>query len=262
MQGNTVCLNILLGNLLYVFTVSTTWRGLNASSNYPQLSNWLELSTCQLKILGKEEHDHTMDISKTTPVMVAAAKKIKENLMLAPVGQCASKLYRYVLFTQPPARATKLLVPTPQGHLPQRSQPIAWHTIVTHQIKCVCCALFSAAHLWPVLGRKLLNFMESWLNFFCPILGHFCPLFIQIAQMGLILPRWGLILPRIPPPTPVLYSAVTKSFQGYVQTRNSPNPPQKQPFSWPDFESGHNELLSGQNGPHLGKRFEKWAKFF
>ena len=96
----------------------------------------------------------------------------------------------------------------------------------------------------------------------CAVLEHFCPLFIQIAQMVLILPRWGLILPRIPPPTPVLYSAVTHSFQLYVLTRNTPNPTPKHPFSWPDFESGQNELLSGQNGPHLGKMFEKWAKRF
>ena len=34
--------------------------------------------------------------------------------------------------------------------------------------------------------------------------------------MGLILPRWGLLLPRIPPPTHVLYSAVTHPFLGYV----------------------------------------------
>ena len=44
------------------------------------------------------------------------------------------------------------------------------------------------------------------------------PLFVQIAQMVLISPRWGLILPRIPPPTPVLYSAVTNPFWGYVGT--------------------------------------------
>ena len=32
----------------------------------------------------------------------------------------------------------------------------------------------------------------------------------------------------------------------------------KTPLSWPDFESEQTELLSGQNGPHLGKMFEKW----
>ena len=97
--------------------------------------------------------------------------------------------------------------------------------------------------------------------FFCPILEHFCPLFIQIAQMGLILPRCGLILPRIPPPTCVFYSAVTNPFWGYVRTKNIPSQTPKHPFSWPEFESGQNdELLSGQNGPHLGKMFERWAK--
>ena len=50
-----------------------------------------------------------------------------------------------------------------------------------------------------------------------PILEQFCPLFIQIAQMCLILPRWGLILPRIPPPTPVLYSAVNMYIHKHLQ---------------------------------------------
>ena len=92
------------------------------------------------------------------------------------------------------------------------------------------------------------------------------PLFVQIAQMGLIWPRWGLILPRIPRATPVLYSGVANPlkvpFWGYVRTRNTPSPTQKHPFSWPDFESWQNELLSEQNGPHLGKMFEKSAKRF
>ena len=104
--------------------------------------------------------------------------------------------------------------------------------------------------------------IHDWINFFPPILGHFCPRFVQIAQMGVILPRLGLILPRIPPATPVLYSAVTNPFRGYVHTQNTPSPTPKYPFSWPDFESGQNELLCGQNGPHLGKMFEMWAKLF
>ena len=71
----------------------------------------------------------------------------------------------------------------------------------------------------------------KWLNFFCPILEHFCPHFVQIAQMGLILPRWGPILPRKPPQTPLLYSAVTKPFRGYVRTWNTPSHTPKHPFS-------------------------------
>ena len=47
--------------------------------------------------------------------------------------------------------------------------------------------------------------------------------FIQIAQMG-------LILPKIPPPTPVLYSAVTHPFFGHVCTQNTSNPHQKHPL--------------------------------
>ena len=80
--------------------------------------------------------------------------------------------------------------------------------------------------------------------------------------MGLILPRWGIILPRIPPPTPVLYSNVTHPFQGYVHIQTFPKPTPNHPFSWPELESGQNELLFGQFGPLLGKIFEKWAKLF
>ena len=74
------------------------------------------------------------------------------------------------------------------------------------------------------------------IEFFSPNLEHFCPLFTQIAHMCLILPRWGLILPRIPPPTPVLNSAVTNPFLGYVCTRNTPNPTRQHPFSWPGWQ--------------------------
>ena len=65
-----------------------------------------------------------------------------------------------------------------------------------------------------------------------PILEHFCPLFVQIAKLGLILPSWSFILPRIPPP--VLYSAVTHPFCGYVHTQNTPN---TTPKHRPELES-------------------------
>ena len=76
--------------------------------------------------------------------------------------------------------------------------------------------------------------------------------------MGLILPRWGLTLPRTPPSTPVRYSAVTNPCWGFVCTQNNPSLIPKHPFSWPELESGQNELQSGQYGPQLGKMFEKW----
>ena len=67
-------------------------------------------------------------------------------------------------------------------------------------------------------------------------------------------------LPRSPPPAPDLYSAVTHPFLGYVLTQTTPKPNPKNTFSWPELESGQNELQSGQFGPQLGKIFEKWAK--
>ena len=68
------------------------------------------------------------------------------------------------------------------------------------------------------------------------------------------------IFQQVPPPTPVLYTAVTNPFPGYVSTQNTPKPPKKHPFSWP--KSGQNEIQSGQNGPQQSKFFEKWAKLF
>ena len=102
LAGNTVYLTIHLGNLLSVFMVSTTTRSLKASGDPKSsivhfgtrlisakclIQIKVQLSTCQLQIWGKGEHDHSKDISKTIPV--AAAKKIKET-----VGQRASKLHK------------------------------------------------------------------------------------------------------------------------------------------------------------------------
>ena len=69
------------------------------------------------------------------------------------------------------------------------------------------------------LGRGL---REKMIEFFWPNSRARLPTFRIIAQMG-------LILPRIPPPTPVLYSAITNPFWGYVCTRNIPNPTPKHP---------------------------------
>ena len=111
-------------------------------------------------------------------------------------------------------------------------------------------------------SSQSLKLLALWLNFFPPILEHFCPLFQQIAQVGLILPRWGLILLRVPLPTPILYSAVTNPFQGYIRTQNTPNPTPKHPFSCPDFESGQNELLSEQKWTPTGQNIWKVGKTF
>ena len=83
-----------------------------------------------------------------------------------------------------------------------------------------------------------------------------CPDGSHFAQMG----------PRIPKPTPVLYSAVIHPFRGYVRTQNTPKPTPKHPFSWPELESGQNELPSiltptGQNVWKVGKTFLEVGKF-
>ena len=86
--------------------------------------------------------------------------------------------------------------------------------------------------------------------------------------MGLILPRWGLILPRLPPPIPVLYSAVTNPFLGYVHTQNTPNPNPKHPFPGLNLKVGKMTyrlgsldsncakcLKSGKTFLEVGKKF-------
>ena len=91
------------------------------------------------------------------------------------------------------------------------------------------------------------------IEFLSPFLEHFCHLFLQIAQMGLILPRWGLVLPRSPPPTPVLYPAITHPSWGYLRTQITPSPPQNTPF--PGLT-----LKVGKMNHRLGNLDPNWAK--
>ena len=90
---------------------------------------------------------------------------------------------------------------------------------------------------WKDDRRRKWNSPSVMIEFFWP--NSRAPL------MGL-LPRRGLALPRIPPPTSVLYSAVTNPFRENVSTQNTPNPTPKHSSSWPEVESGQNELPSGQ----------------
>ena len=93
------------------------------------------------------------------------------------------------------------------------------------------------------------------IEFFPPNSRAPLPLSAQIAQMGFILLRWGLILPRKPPRTPVLYSAVTNPFRGYVRTQNTPNPNPKQCKHPPGLN-----LKVGKMNYRLGKMDPNWAK--
>ena len=106
------------------------------------------------------------------------------------------------------------------------------------------------------IAKQIFKSKIKMIEFFFSNLEHFCLLFVCIAQMVLSLPRWDLILPRIPPSTRLLYSAITHPSRGH------PKAHPKHFLSWPELESGQNELLSGQFGPQLGKMFEKGAKLF
>ena len=92
-----------------------------------------------------------------------------------------------------------------------------------------------------------------------------CPDGSHFAQMahetrGLILPRWGLSLPRMPPPTPVLYSAFTLPFWGYIRTQNTPNPTPNTPF--PLKVGKMNLIPSRQNETPTGQYVWKVDKTF
>ena len=91
-------------------------------------------------------------------------------------------------------------------------------------------------------------------NFFPQFMSAFAHFSNKLPRWVFILPRWGLILPRIPPPTFVLYSAVTRPFKGYVHTLKTLNPTTKPPLSWPELESGQKEPSSpsGQNETQTG----------
>ena len=102
---------------------------------------------------------------------------------------------------------------------------------------------------------------RGMIEFFPPILENFCPLFILIAQMGLISPRWGLILPRIPPPTPVLYLAVTHPFWRYVPTQNTINPPKNTPFPVLNLKVGKMNYNLGNLDPNWAKHLKSEQNF-
>ena len=81
---------------------------------------------------------------------------------------------------------------------------------------------------------------------FCSTFAHFSYI---LATWGLTLPRQGLILPRIPPPTPILYSAVTHPFRGYARTQTPPTPPQNTPFPGLNLKMGKMNFSLGNLDP-------------
>ena len=73
--------------------------------------------------------------------------------------------------------------------------------------------------------------------------------------MGLILPRWAEYHPQ----SLFFTQHPHTSFRDMYVHKTPPSPP-KNPFSWPELESGQNEMSSGQFRPQLGKISEMWAK--
>ena len=54
-------------------------------------------------------------------------------------------------------------------------------------------------------------------------------------------------------PQPLFFTPLSHTpFMDMFVHKTPPTPPKKQPFSWPELESGQSELLSGQPGLQLG----------
>ena len=90
------------------------------------------------------------------------------------------------------------------------------------------------------------------IEFFPPNARALLPTFRTNCQMpvGLILPRWGLILPRIPPQTPILYSAVTHPFRRLCVHKTPPSPPQNTPFPGLNLKVGKMNYRLGNLDPN------------
>ena len=128
-------------------------------------------------------------------------------------------------------------------------------------LNSILCRAADLEMTWPRIGGLLRFQWKRRLNFFPPIPEHVCPLFVQIAQMGLILPRWGLIWSRIPPPTPVLYSAVIHTFRGYVHTQSTHNPSQNTPLPCLNLKVGKMKYRLGNLDPSWAKCLKSGQKF-
>ena len=93
-------------------------------------------------------------------------------------------------------------------------------------------------------------------------LEHFCPTFRTNCPDGSLFCQMGSHYAQNTTTNPSSLLSRHKPLLGYVCTQDTPNPTPKHHFSWPELESGQNQLSSEQNRPQLGKMFEKWAKRF
>ena len=114
---------------------------------------------------------------------------------------------------------------------------------------------------WPG-NRGEMASMLTMIEFFLPNSRAILPTFQTNCPHRSHFSQMGSDFAQNTTSKPCSCSVVTNSFLGYVPTQNTPKPTPKHLFSLPDFESGKNDLLSGQNGPHLGEMCEKWAKLF
>ena len=94
------------------------------------------------------------------------------------------------------------------------------------------------------------------IEFLPPILERFCQFFVQIAHMGLVFPRWGHFAQNTTSkPSSLLsrHKVDTNPSWEYVQTQDTPTPPQNTPFP------GMN-LKVGKMNYSLAKLDPNWAK--
>ena len=98
------------------------------------------------------------------------------------------------------------------------------------------------------------------IDFFLPNSRALLPTFSTNCPDGSQFAQMGLSLPRMPPPTPVLYSAFTLPFWGYIRTQNTPNPTPNTPF--PLKVGKMNLIPSRQNETPTGQYVWKVDKTF
>ena len=135
--------------------------------------------------------------------------------------------------------------PWARAHLPhpRSSLPVVGRS--AHPRWALALAGARASTVW--LKNKIPH-SRALLHTNCPDVSHFAQMESYFAQN------------TTPNPCSLLHRHTP--FQGYVRTQNTPNPAQKHPFSWPEFECWQNELPSGRPGPQLGKLFKNWTKTF
>ena len=106
------------------------------------------------------------------------------------------------------------------------------------------------------------------IEFFLPNSRALLPTFRTNCPDGSHFAQMGSNFAQNTTTNPCSLLSVTIAFRWYAQTRNTPSPTPKHPFSWPDFESGKMNYCLGKLDPiwakclKSGQNFSRSAQFF